>query len=173
MSEQNDPGGDIDFLAELPEQVVYLLYQVHRRRETSLSEALEAAGLPLATWRLLLALQRMQPCTMNALARFTTVERTALTRLLDQLVAQGLALRITPPEDRRKVLVSLTDAGLAAFRAGHRVVTSWNKKALEGVSPERLESLRDNLRIVVHSMLPDQKLADDIVTFNHRARAED
>lgn len=173
MSERDDPGGDIDFLAELPEQVVYLLYQVHRRRESSLGEALETAGLPLATWRMLLSLQRMQPCTMNALARFTTVERSALTRILDQLVEQGLAMRSTPPEDRRKVLVNLTDAGMAAFEKGHHIVTSWNSKALAGVSRERLESLRENLAAVVCSMLPDQKLAEDIVTFNHRARAND
>lgn len=174
MSRAVDAGidPDVDFLAELPEQVVYLLYQVHRRREASIAEALEAAGLPLATWRMLLALQRMQPCTMNALARYTTIERTALTRVLDQMVKLGLALRTTPPEDRRQVLVTLTGPGLEAFEKGRRVVTQWNRKALGGMPTERLEALRETLNEFVRSMLPDEELAEDIVSFNHRPRAE-
>lgn len=165
VSRPADPGIDpaIDFLAELPEQVVSLLYQVHRRREASIEEALEAAGLPLAIWRMLLALQRMQPCTMNALARYTTMERTALTRVLDQMVRQDLALRTTPPEDRRRVLVTLTGPGLEAFGKGRRIVTQWNRRALGGMPPERLETLRDTLSEFLHSMPPNQELAEDIV----------
>ena len=161
---------DVDFLEELHEQVVYLLYQVHRRRESSLAEALEAEGLPLPTWRMLLALQRMQPCTMNALARYTTVERTALTRNLDEMVKQGLAVRTTPPKDRRQVLVSLTDAGMRDFLKGREIVMRWNRRALERISPERLDVLRDGLNGVLRSMLADEELAEDIIAFNHRSR---
>ncbi len=175
MTHPADPGIDpgIDFLAGLPEQVVYLLYQVHRRREAAITEALETGGLPLTIWRMLLALQRMQPCTMNALARYATVERTALTRVLDQMVKQGLALRSTPPEDRRQVLVTLTPAGMEAFEEGRRIVTRWNRRALGGMSTERLETLRDTLNDFLLSMIPDQELAGDIVIFNHHSRTSD
>lgn len=164
-------GAPVDFLAELPEQIVYLLYQVYRRRENAIEQVLEAEGLPLATWRMLLAMQRMQPCTMNALARFTTWERSALTRLLDQMVKQGLAQRATPPEDRRQVLVSLTDTGMALFEKGRALVMRLNRKTLEGMSPEHLVSLRDNLDAYLHSMIPDQDLADDISGFNRPLRS--
>ncbi|MDQ3125557.1 MAG: MarR family transcriptional regulator [Pseudomonadota bacterium] len=172
MSRPADPGIDpaVDFLADLPEQVVDLLYQVHRRREASLAVALEAAGLPLAIWRMLLALQCMQPCTMNTLARYTTVERTALTRVLDQMVKQDLALRTTPPEDRRQVLVTLTGPGLEAFEKGRRIITRWNRKALGGMSAERLETLRETINEFLHNMIPDEELAEDIITFNHRSK---
>lgn len=172
MSRSAEPGLDpaIDFPAELSEQVVDLLGQVHRRREASIEEALEAGGLSLASWRILLALQRMQPCTMNALARYATMERTALTRVLDQMVKLDLARRTTPPEDRRQVLVTLTASGLEAFEKGRRIVTQWNRKALGGMPPERLETLRDTLNEFLLNMLPDQALAEDIITFNHRLR---
>ena len=137
--------GRVDFLAELPEQIVYLLYQVHGRRENALEKVLAAEGLPLPIWRMILALQRMQPCSMNALARYATWERTALTRNLDQMVKRGLAVRTTPPEDRRKVQVSLTDAGMALFEKGRAIVMDLNRKTLEGMSHERLEALRDSL----------------------------
>lgn len=175
MSRPVDAGIDpaVEFLAELPEQVVYLLYQLQRRREFSIAEALDAAGLPLAIWRMLLALQHMQPCTMNALARYTTVERTALTRVLDQMVQQDLALRTTPPEDRRQVLVSLTGPGLEAFEKGRGIVTRWNRKALGGMSPERLETLRETLSEFLHNVIPDPELAEEVITLNHRSRTND
>lgn len=167
----NRTDGRVDFLAELPEQVVYLLYQVYRRRENALEKALAAEDLPLPTWRMILALQRMQPCTMNALARFTTWERSALTRQLDQMVKRGLAQRSTPPEDRRQIQVSLTDAGMAMFEKGRAIVMRLNRQSLEGMPIERLESLRENLNAYLLSIIADQDLARDVINFNHRASA--
>ena len=159
-----------DFYAELPEQVVYLLYQVYHRREGKVREAMGAIGLPLMTWRMILALQRLQPCTMNTLARLSTWERTALTRNLDQMVKQGLAVRETPPEDRRLVLVSLTETGMQYFEKGREIVTRLNRDALCGVPAERLEILRDGLDAVLNSMVPDAELAEDIITFKNSRR---
>ena len=162
-----------DFLAELPEQVFYLIYQVHRRRELAIEEALKVVDVPMLSWRVLLAVQRMQPCTMNALARYTTIERTGLTRVLDQLVKQGMAVRSTPPKDRRQVLVSLTDKGMETYETGYRAIIAWNRKALGGMSVERLEALLGNLGDVIRSAIPDMDLAEDIIGFNYRPRLED
>lgn len=160
--------GRFDFYAELPEQVVYLLYQVYHRREVRVREALAEIGLPLMTWRMILALQRLQPCSMNTLARLSNWERTAVTRNLDQMVAQGLAVRETPPEDRRQVLVSLTEAGMEYFERGRLIVTRLNRESLAGLSAERLEILRDCLDTHLHSLIPDPELAEDIIKFQSR-----
>lgn len=165
--------GGSDYLAELPEQVIYLLYQVHRRREIAIEETLKAIGLSLPNWRVMLSIQRMQPCTMNALARYTTIDRTGLTRALDQLVKQGLVSRSTPPHDRRQVLVSLTPAGVEAYEAGYQAIAEWNKKALGGLSHDRLTTLLEGLTDVIRGVIPDRDMAEDIIGFNYRPRLED
>ena len=64
------PRSGSDFLAETPERLFYLIYQVHRRREVRIEQELKGVGLPMAVWRSLLAVQRMEPCTMNQLAKW-------------------------------------------------------------------------------------------------------
>lgn len=149
-----------------------ICHQVHRRHEAAIAEALEAAGLSLATWRMLRALRPMQPCTMNALARHTAVERIALTRALDQILKKGLALRTTPPEGRRQVLVTLTGPVLGVFEKARRIVTQSNRNALGSMPTERMKVLPETLSEYVRSMRPDEEIAADTVSFNHCSRAE-
>jgi DNA-binding MarR family transcriptional regulator len=39
------------------------------------------------------AIALLEPCTMSALADLTAIDRTTMTRVLDQLVVRGLAER--------------------------------------------------------------------------------
>lgn len=50
------------------------------------------------------------------LCRATGETRGNMTRICDELVEKGLIQRITNPEDRRRVDLSLTDAGIALLR---------------------------------------------------------
>ncbi len=87
------------------------------------------------------------------------------------MVKRGLAQRSTPPEDRRQIQVSLTDAGMAMFEKGRAIVMRLNRQSLEGMPIERLESLRENLNAYLLSIIADQDLARDVINFNHRASA--
>ncbi|RVU15230.1 MarR family transcriptional regulator [Methylobacterium oryzihabitans] len=54
-----------------------------------------------------------QPVTAGALAGATGLTTGAITGVVDRLEAAGLARRTRPETDRRKVLISTTDAFLA------------------------------------------------------------
>ncbi|WGM40685.1 MarR family transcriptional regulator [Caulobacter sp. NIBR1757] len=163
-------GAGHDFMADLPEQLFYMVYQVHRRREIAIEQVLKDANLTMALWRALLTVHRMEPCTMNELARWTSLERTSLTRTLDQMEDQGLITRTTPPKDRRQVVVALTPAGHEAYQRGYSAVTAWNRAALDGLPTDQLAALKTALDHILTSAMDDKTLARDIVEFDFRPR---
>ncbi len=149
----SDPEGE--FLSDVPVHLFLLAFQAVRRNDTQNERLLKPLGVTLVSWRALLIIDRLQPCTMNELARVSTVERTTLTRTIDQLVADGLATRTTPPEDRRKVLIALTPAGVEALDAGKLLIYAGQKTAVEAIDPERLREAARVLTEVVENLLED------------------
>jgi len=56
-----------------------------------------------------------KPVSANELKRKILVSNPDVTRLLDRMVKKGFVLRETCPENRRKIDISLTDAGKQLF----------------------------------------------------------
>lgn len=148
-----DPEGE--FIADVPVYLFVMMFQAVRRNDTAGDKALKALGLSLASCRALLIIDRLQPCTMNDLARASAVDRTTLTRTVDQLTAEGLAVRVTPPEDRRQVRISLTEAGVRALDEGRRVVYALQHKAVAGIEPARLREATRVIQAVVVNLIDD------------------
>lgn len=76
--------------------------------------------LSLAATRLLGVLRDREP-TMNELARLLQLDKSSVTGLVDRAERRGLVARVPSPDDRRSVLVRLTDEGqsLVSATAGH------------------------------------------------------
>lgn len=88
-----------------------LLYRVEQRRRALLTEALLPRDLNLTQWIALCTLAKTASCTMTELALACAVDRTSLTRTIDNLVLRGLVIRSTPLRDRRTVLVEASPEG--------------------------------------------------------------
>lgn len=89
---------------------------VLRNYDRALTAALEGANAPplsAAGFQALLALYADAPNQPSALARTTGIPATGFTPVLDRLQELGLVTRRSHPDDRRGVLIHLTDAGEA------------------------------------------------------------
>jgi len=166
-----DPTGE--FRADLPEYFFMMLFQVLRRQDAASEKLLKALGLTYANWRALLIIDRLQPCTMNDLARISTVERTTLTRTVDQLVAEGLAERSTPPEDRRQVRICLTPAGAKALDAGREAIYADQRSRLEGLDEQKLREATRLLHGVLGNLIDDSATAEAVMTLSRVNRADE
>lgn len=155
---------------DVPEYFFYLLFQAQRRRDMTFDAALAEGGLNITRWRTLSVIRRLHDCTMKDLAGFTAIDRTTLTRSVDQLVEQGLVNRSTPPGDRRKVVLTLTEAGDAFFSEAVGMLNDFNHQALRGVSAERQLVVLDVLQTVLRNLCEEQDQAEDILTFGGRDR---
>ncbi|MBP0602481.1 MarR family winged helix-turn-helix transcriptional regulator [Aeromonas sanarellii] len=78
------------------------------------SEELKECGLLGSDFDILATLRRAgEPLTPTALYQSAMLSSGAMTARLDKLAQRGLITRQAAPDDRRSLLVNLTDAGLA------------------------------------------------------------
>ena len=77
---------------------------------------------------------------MNEISRRMMVTGGNITRITDQLVAEGLVMRNTAADDRRSVIVRLTAAGRRAFAAMADRHEAWIVEIFAALAqPERVQ----------------------------------
>jgi DNA-binding MarR family transcriptional regulator len=96
------------------------LLRVHAALVPVLDRELQAAcGLPLTCYDVLLELNSTpgRRLSMGALGAAAVVSRSRVSRVVDQLAADGLVTREANPDDRRSAYAAITDAGRRRLRA--------------------------------------------------------
>ena len=151
---------------ELNEYAGYLMQLAARMREKALDDALAPLGLNAARFRALSIVHRLQPCTMGELSLFSTVDRTTMTRVVDQLTEQELVQRETPPDDRRKVTLKLTPAGQRLYDRGASVIQNVNRDVYAAIGHEQLQRLTDTLTTLLATVIGDAKTLQMLLTFS-------
>jgi DNA-binding MarR family transcriptional regulator len=151
-----DPKGE--FPLDLTTYVFHLFTVVARHREARLEAALKPLSLNVSRHRALSSIERLAPCTMRELAEFVAVDRTTLTRTVDQLTDAGLVERTTPREDRRQVVLTITGAGRATCRQALQAIYRVNRDLLDGMAEAEQRTLARGLDSLVGRLTPDPAL---------------
>lgn len=97
----------------LDRQLCFALYGAANRVTRLYRPLLEALGLTYPQYLAMLVLWEASPRTVGALGEALDLESSTLTPLLKRLESQGLVARTRDPEDERRVIITLTDAGAA------------------------------------------------------------
>jgi len=97
----------------LDRQLCFALYGAANRVTRLYRPLLEALGLTYPQYLAMLVLWEASPRTVGALGEALDLESSTLTPLLKRLETQGLVARTRDPEDERRVVVTLTPAGVA------------------------------------------------------------
>lgn len=149
-----DPKGQ--FRYEVNVFLVNLMVAVGRTRDIEIDKALKPTGLSVTRFRTLMVISRLPDCTMSELATISTMDRTGLTRTIDQLIREGLVVRRTEPDDRRKVRISLSPAGAAALVEAQPIVDAVNALSLEGLSDEERRVMLHGMQLMMYNLRPDE-----------------
>jgi DNA-binding MarR family transcriptional regulator len=137
---------------DLDSHIFYLLTQVFARRNRDLARSLKPLGVTVAKWRVLAVLGDRDGATMSQLAELSSIDRTTLTRTLDQMVRDGLVERRAGPSDRRIVHLHLTGSGRDLLAAVLPIVMTQNQRAIGGVGANDLAMLRGTLRRMIENL---------------------
>jgi DNA-binding MarR family transcriptional regulator len=159
----NEPDGRVG--EGFDEYLFYLFVQTVNRRNRDFAPALDEICLSLTAWRAMSVINRLGGCLMSEMAEFTTVDRTTLTRTVDQLVKQDVVRRVESPTDRRQVRVELTEHGRALFDHALGALKAHNTHALRGLSAEDLTTLRALLQRILKNLVPDEALFQKVMRF--------
>lgn len=97
---------------QLDQQLCFALYSASLAMTKQYKPLLDPLGLTYPQYLVMLVLWESMPVTVNELGKRLHLDSGTLTPLLKRLEASGLIRRQRDSEDERRVLVSLTPAGL-------------------------------------------------------------
>lgn len=129
----------------LDEFMPYQLYRVVNLLNNRLLARLRSIGISASQWRVLSVLRSHGTLTITNIIEYTLMEQSTVSRVIDQLEREGFARRRTVSEDLRKIEVTLTDRGVAAFEQILPSARRHEKIAMEGFSPREITTLRNYL----------------------------
>ncbi len=95
----------------LDRQLCFALYSAANRVTRLYRPLLDALGLTYPQYLAMLVLWEHSPRTVGEMGQALDLESSTLTPLLKRLEGAGLIARSRDPDDERRVIISLTDAG--------------------------------------------------------------
>jgi DNA-binding MarR family transcriptional regulator len=119
---------------------IHLLRKVRRQDLKS--------GLSAARLSALSVIVYAGPITLGRLAEAEQVRSPTMTRIVDQLVADGLAERRPSPDDARRTLVYPTEAGVRLITEGRRRRVASLAQELSKLSPDDLDRLERSTQLL-------------------------
>lgn len=144
------------------EEVWFGFISAHARIARALDASLAAThGMPIVEYEVLFKLLRHGgPMRMSELAEVALFSRSGLTRVVDELCAQGLVTRTRDPTDGRGVLADLTPAGrrtVASARRAH--LATVRRLFFDALSPAQRRALASAWRAVHAALDADESSA--------------
>jgi DNA-binding MarR family transcriptional regulator len=118
-------------------------------------KAMRPLRVTVSRYRTLAILMELADLTVNELARHSSIERSALSRLLDQMEREGQIARRPSRTDRRALEIRITAKGRAAFLAMRPVRRDILRRATQGIAPGEIERMRTVIQLMLHNLDSD------------------
>jgi DNA-binding MarR family transcriptional regulator len=129
------------------EGIVDRIMGISRRIKRSMDETLSDFDLTWGEWTVLGSLRKSGHASPGELARQHELSSGAMTNRLDRLEESGLIRRVPNPEDRRAIVIELTEAG---DKVWHESVDVQARKealiAAAALGAQEREELNNHLR---------------------------
>lgn len=143
------PGQDVS------QYLTYLLASAHRRMRIGVAASIADGEFTEEHWRILHVLSDEEGRAMGELAELALLNGPALTKMVDKLVSRGVVQRAADANDSRKVLVFITDLGLAAVRRLTRRVDAHHDGIESAFGPRKTAQLKRLLEQFIDEAHPD------------------
>jgi DNA-binding MarR family transcriptional regulator len=134
------------------EGIVDRMNGLNRRIRRRLNAVIAEHGLTYEEWDVLGALRQTGPPfrrSAGSLAKRTELSSGAMTNRLDRLEKAGLVKRIPDPDDRRGVLIELTDAGSKKWAATAEVQAAYENLIGAALNKSEKQQLNSLLRRIM------------------------
>ena len=131
------------------EYLLYLLAHASAAASDAFHAEMQAEGISVTTWRILGSLYPNVRLNVGALARKSLMKQPTLTRTLYRLCKQGIVARHHSDDDRRGVLVDLTDKGRDMARDKIEKARAHETAILQDYSDADIADLKQRLRTLL------------------------
>ena len=117
----------------------------HRRR------LLEQYGISISEFEIIRGLLEGEEKAISELGRETQIATSTVSREVSRLIDKGLLSRRRPRNDRRVVLIELSDNGLSLGLEIARCLRACDEKFLERIDAEEMKTFQDVIRKIVNN----------------------
>ena len=136
------PSGNTDYRVD--QQIGFLLRQANQRH-VAIFSGMIGDRLTTTQWAALSKLREIQPSSQNQLGRETAMDVATIKGVVDRLVARGLIKSGPDAKDGRRLVLSVTEEGLA--------IISRNVETATVITEETLAPLTSGERMMLIELL--------------------
>lgn len=130
-------------------QLVDMISGVNRKIEQAIEAGLKPHGVAIEQYRVLKALKTDNGIPMGDLAARVFVDSPTLTKIIDKMVASADVYRGPDPNDRRRVLIFLSDKGQALLADLLIFGEEAQRSLIERVGDQRAEEFEKTLSLLL------------------------
>lgn len=105
-----------------------------------------------AQGRILYVLWEKERLTISEIGHLTSLAKTTLTSMLDRMEESGLVVRSADKENRRQVIISITDKAKAYKEDYDRVSERMNELFYKGFSEEEISAFEGMLEHIIKNL---------------------
>ena len=137
---------------ESVQRVVTAVHGLARKLDQWYARQLADLDLSAGEWAVLAQLARskeVEALTPTQLAEVSCVAPSSMTHRLDRMAQRNLIARATDPDNRTRVLITLTDEGWQTFTAATRESDMVESDILGPLSPQQREELASLLELLI------------------------
>jgi len=138
LSPRSAPDDDITYI--LDDQVGFILRQVYQRHAALFAERI-GNDLTPTQWAVIAKLAEVGTCSQNLLGRLTAMDVATIKGVVERLLRRDFVCTVADAADRRRLLVSLTSAGMALYRATAPVASAITDETLSPLDAHEREAL--------------------------------
>jgi len=137
----------------------FLVTQIHHLGRRVFSELLKERGLDIGPGqgRILFALWQEDGVPINKLIKKTLLRKSTLSELLDSLESARLVRRVQSEEDRRKVLIELTEKTRQMLNVYIEVSKKMTNIFYRGFQPEEMDQFETYLQRVLDNLVKHEE----------------
>ena len=136
---------------DMQRELGYLVGSLASAMRTGLDRELASFSVSSAQWAILEACHEGEADTMTSLSRVIPIDSASISRQIEKLVQAGLVRRRRSRQDRRRVKLSLTDAGNRLVPELAQRVRANNAKFLAGIAEHEQEAMTRTIQRMLES----------------------
>lgn len=115
-------------------------------------EDTSCCGVTISQCHAIVEIGRAEEISLNELAKILTVDKSTMSRTINNLVKSGLVIRELHPEDRRYVTIKLTDEGMKAFKNVECGMQEYYKNIFRAIPEEKREQVLESLKLLTEAV---------------------
>jgi DNA-binding MarR family transcriptional regulator len=125
-----------------PLDLIHLISGVNRQMEKAIEARLKPSGVAIERYRVLAALSLKDGRSMGDLAAQVFVDLPTLTKIIDRMVANAEVYRSPDANDRRRVLIFISERGQETFRTLRGLLQPNDETLIGSLDARQAQQLR-------------------------------